>query len=134
MSWHWKSLFVTGVLLATASHAWAQTANPPGDGEELPKAELRFDDYEAKLNAILKTRRDEEKQFVSEVVDGIEQGTIPEKLVETSFKWVGNKRPDTNYPFIYFERVLRLQAKKINVQIPEFDYSIYRQQPAGRRR
>lgn len=88
--------------------------------------------YERQLNAILKTRRDEEKKFVHEVVVKVREGKIPAKLVNTSFDWVRKKRPTTNYPFIYFERVLRLQADRLKIgdEVPDFDFSIY-QKPVG---
>ena len=87
----------------------------------------QFEEYERQLNAILKTRRDEEKEFVAQVVAQVRIGKTPAKLVQTSYQWVRNKRPDTDYPFIYFEKVLRLQAIAIKVQaeVPAFDYSIY---------
>lgn len=88
---------------------------------------LRFTDYEERLNAILKTRRDEEKKFVNQVLLQVRAGELPEHLVETSYKWVINKRPDTNYPFVFFERVLRLHATALELEIPAFDYSIYDQ-------
>lgn len=105
---------------------WLLAVATPAAAQEV---ELRFKDYEQRLNALLKTRRDEEKSFVQEVVAKIRSGAIPERLVETSYKWVLNKRPNTNYPFIYFERVLRIQAKRIRLepQIPAFDYDIYNQ-------
>lgn len=84
-------------------------------------------EYERQLNAMLKTRRDEEKEFVGLVVNQIRLGRIPSKLVSTSFEWVRNKRPTTKYPFVYFERVLRLQADRLGLasEIPPFDFSIY---------
>lgn len=87
---------------------------------------LRFERYEEKINALLKTRRDEEKQFIADLMAKVRTGEIPEPLIETSYKWVLNKKPDTKYPFVYFERVLRLQAEKLQVEIPAFDYEIYR--------
>lgn len=104
------------VMLTSASSAIGQ------------EVELRFEDYEQRLNAILKTRRDEEREFVERVVNKVKDGSIPERLVETSFKWVQNKRPNTNYPFVYFERVLRIQAKRLELErhIPAFDYDIYK--------
>ena len=98
------------------------------DAAELSSAaRAQFIEFERQLNAILKTRRDEEKEFVGQVVNQIRLGLIPSKLVTTSFKWVRNKRPTTKYPFIYFERVLRLQGKRLGLadEIPPFDFSIY---------
>ncbi len=87
---------------------------------------LRFLDYEIRLNAILKTRRDEEKKFISDVLTMVREGNLPEPLVEQSYKWVLNKRPGTKYPFVYFEQVLRLRAEQAGLEIPAFDYEIYR--------
>lgn len=87
--------------------------------------DTRFSDYEARLNAILKTRHNEEKQFVTGVLAMVRAGTLPERLIETSYKWVMNKRPDTNYPFVYFEKVLRVQASILEIELPAFDYEIY---------
>jgi hypothetical protein len=99
--------------------------------EEFSSAQ--FTEYERQLNAILKTRRDEEKEFVGKIVDLVRLGRIPSRLVSTSYQWVHQKRPDTNYPFIYFEKVLRIQAKALNLEkeIPAFDFSIYKS--AGQR-
>jgi hypothetical protein len=105
------------------------TAQEPSSDDEV---ELRFQDYEAKIQALLKTRLPEEKAFVSAVMAKVRAGEIPEKMVETSFKWVLNKHPDTNYPFVYFERVLRIQGEKAEIEIPVFDYEVYRQR-LGRR-
>lgn len=96
----------------------------------------RFLQYEQKLNAILKTRRDEERKFVKDIVLNVRAGKMPSKLIQTSFKWVQNKRPKTNFPFIYFERVLRLQASRAGIPtaVPAFDFGIYREFDNGVRR
>jgi hypothetical protein len=93
----------------------------------------QFAEYERQLNALLKTRADEEKQFVSLVVTQVRLGRIPSRLVSTSYQWGRKNRPATNYPFIYFEKVIRIQAKalKLEDEIPPFDYSIYKS--AGQR-
>ena len=92
-----------------------------------------IEDYELKLNAILKTRTDQEKLFVAQLVGNMQQGTVPIKLVSTSYTWVQKNRPLSNYPFIYFEKVLRLQADRIGVAeaIPPFDFEEFRS--AGQR-
>ena len=89
-----------------------------------------FDDldlvaYEKQVNAILKTRLPAEKRFVTELMAEIAKKEIPRSLVDTSFKWVLNRRPNTNYPFVYFERVIRLQGKRLGYKIPPFDYKVY---------
>lgn len=86
----------------------------------------RLQEYERQLNAVLKTRRDEERQFLSDLVGQVGAGTVPTELVQTSFKWVRKKRPDTPFPFLYFERVLRILATQQGVEanIPAFDDSV----------
>ena len=106
---------------------------PPviGNGDDfLPESftNAQFVEYERKLNALLKTRADEEKKFVNQIVMQVKLGKIPSRLVSTSYQWGRTKRPNTNYPFIYFEKVIRIQAKamKLEKEIPPFDYSIYK--------
>ena len=43
-----------------------------------------IEQYELKLNAILKTRTDQEKLFIAQLVDNMQQGTVPIKLVSTA--------------------------------------------------
>lgn len=128
------------VLLVGATLLTAQSGNlqaqelgaTSAEATSEDEVELRFRDYEAKIQAILKTRLTEEKAFVTLVMEKVRAGEIPEKMVETSYKWVLNKHPDTNYPFVYFERVLRIQGDKAGIEIPPFDYEVYRQR-LGRR-
>jgi len=130
----WLSLLILAASFGDlASNVQAQevttTSSETADEDDV---ELRFRDYEAKIQALLKTRLNEEKAFVTLVMEKVRAGEIPEKMVETSYKWVLNKHPDTNYPFIYFERVLRIQGDKVGIEIPPFDYEVYRQR-LGRR-
>lgn len=92
-----------------------------------------FQQYEEQLNAILKTRRDEEKAFVGAIVEQIRLGNLTTRLVNTSFKWVRTKRAHVNYPFVYFERVLRLLAQKQGIAdvIPPFDKDLYNRLPTS---
>jgi hypothetical protein len=94
---------------------------------ELFTTDEQFELYESQLNAILKTRRDEEKLFVKKIVEQLKLKRLSSKLVNTSFDWARHKRPGTKYPFVYFERVLRFQATRLGIgdRIPPFDYEIY---------
>jgi hypothetical protein len=115
--------FVAVCLGFGIPNAKAQTFTPENF------TDTRFLQYEQQLNAILKTRRDEERKFISDLVKNVREGKLPSKLIQTSFKWVQKKRPKTNFPFIYFEKVLRIQATKAGIPgtIPPYDFSIYRQ-------
>lgn len=106
------------------------TTGSSGSPEVSSALSAQLVEYERQLNALLLTRRTEEKEFVGKVVDQIRVGAIPSKLVTTSFEWVRNKRPGTKYPFVYFEKVLRLQATRIGLgsEIPPFDFSIFSQE------
>jgi hypothetical protein len=127
------ALMVAAAILCQTGKLRAQElSTTAADATSEDEVELRFRDYEAKIQAIVKTRLNEEKAFVSSVMEKVRAGEIPEKMVETSYKWVLNKHPDSNYPFVYFERVLRIQGDKAGIEIPPFDYEVYRQR-LGRR-
>jgi hypothetical protein len=128
----WALLVLAGLFVGQPGEGWAQEVTTTSAAASDDEVELRFRDYEAKIQALLKTRLNEEKAFVSLVMEKVRAGEIPEKMVETSYKWVLNKHPDTNYPFVYFERVLRIQGDKAGIEIPPFDYEVYRQR-LGRR-
>lgn len=120
------------VTAADAGDILGLAAASQTDGPEDSSAvSNQFIEFERQLNAMLKTRRDEEREFVGLVVNQIRVGELPSKLVTTSFEWVRNKRPSTKYPFVYFERVLRLQAERLGLesQIPPFNYAVYSQLP-----
>ncbi len=118
------------LVLALACGTTSAQINGPGSFEPGNKfSDAQWKLYERQLNALLKTRRDEEKEYVNEVVENVKSGLIPYKLVATSYGWVRNKRPDTKYPFVFFEQVLRIQGKKAKLPkgaVPKFDYRVYR--------
>ncbi len=91
-----------------------------------------FQKYEAQLQAVLKTRFAQEKDFVAEVVLFVQEEKIPKNLVDSAWLWVRQNRPFTNHPFVYFERVLRLLGQRADVPIPPFDPSIYNNRTAQR--
>lgn len=127
--------FCSVLLICQACKGQAFDTEAASRGTFSPErfTQQRFDQYEQQLNAVLKTRREEERLFVSQVVARVRTGQIPSRMVQTSFQWVYKKRPRTNFPFIYFERVLRLQADRADlaVQIPPFDFDIYRDIDTG---
>lgn len=84
-----------------------------------------WEQYNRQLQAVLKTRRVEEQEFVARVVLLVQQEDIPKNLVDSAWLWVRSKRAGTRYPFIYFERVLRLQGEKVGVAIPPFNRNVY---------
>ena len=102
-------------------------------GQESIEAITDMDKYETEINAILKTRLQEEKDYVSKIVELVKKGDIPRELVDKSVLWVRAKRPYTNRGFVYFEQVLFRLGEKVKIEIPRFDYSVYQMSIPGRR-
>ena len=129
------------LLLLTVASALMTAAFLPVTAQDLTKqeqevvamdiAELRqlltegFRQYETQLQAVLRTRFPEEQQFVGSIVYLVQTEKIPKNIVDSAWLWVRKNRPTTNYPFVYFERVLRLEAEKLKLEIPEFDRELY---------
>jgi hypothetical protein len=87
--------------------------------------QLSLVNLDKQLNAILKTRLPEEKQYVASVVNLVGENKIPLSMVNSSFKWVLNRRPYVKNRFVYFVRVLQFQGKRDKIQIPKFDFGVY---------
>jgi hypothetical protein len=125
----WLKSVRSTIAIAVIFSAFALPSSTSFGQDFLPEKFTREQtiEYERQLNALLKTTREEEKQFVAAVILQIRAGKLPSKLVSTSYHWIQKKRPGTNYPFIYFERVLRLQAKAIRLEkeVPPFDFAVY---------
>ena len=71
-------------------------------------------DLKTTLEKGLRCRRPEEFAFVEREVQLVDDGTLPEVLVRTTFGYARKKRP---YPFPYFERILKLRAEQIGVTL-----------------
>lgn len=90
----------------------------------------RVPTLEDRLNFGLKTRRPTEKTFIRQVVALVDAGTLDQKVVDESFFWVRRemekkKKGDPTarkhvlkYPFIFFQRIVKLNAKRAGVTIP----------------
>ena len=93
--------------------------------ELLKQLDETWGKYEKQLQAVVEARLIEEREFVAQVTLLIQKDQLPKKLVDSSWLWVRSKRPGTNSPFVYFERVLRLRAQKAGFKVPPFDDRIY---------
>jgi hypothetical protein len=96
----------TLLALLPAALAW-----PGGVGRGDTDSKL---DLQETLEKGLKARRRQEFQFIGRVVNLVESGELPEKMVQSTFLWARRKR---EHPMQYFERALRVQAAKIGVRI-----------------
>lgn len=133
MAWAWLPIAMALFLFPQTGDAQISRGSPAisefGSYDVTKFTPKQFELYEAQLNALLKTRREEEKEYVHEVVERVRTGLLPPKLVATSYGWVRNRRPLTKYPFVFFEQVLRRQGDRENLPegaIPPFDYDVYR--------
>ncbi len=64
----------------------------------------------------LRLRRPNEFAYAERVATLVQQGQLPLKVVQGSFNYA-RRRDHRRYPFVYFQRVLDLRAKKIGVTI-----------------
>lgn len=94
-------------LLAAGAPSPLRAAEPPVPRESTNLAE--------RLKAGLKARLPEEFAYADRVAALVEQGVLPEKLVDTAFAWARKKGVD--YPFPYFRRVLEIQAALVGIKI-----------------
>lgn len=88
----------------------------------VPQENPRIADLRDRLVSGLKVRTTAERQFVEQVLQRAENNTIPLELVDSAFLWVRSNKADHDYPFFYFERVLRIRGKRAGVSIPPFKY------------
>lgn len=63
----------------------------------------------------LKARRPQEFAWIEMVVNMVDAGELPSKLVTVSFNW---SRKQGKYPYQYFVRALRILAARQGIDIP----------------
>lgn len=99
---------VLPLLLSFDRVVRAAAPRPPGQGSKTKPT------LQERLEKGLKARRPEEFQFIKNVVALVEAGTLPVKLVDSSFHWARRQR---RRPFQYFERALIVLAGKKGIKI-----------------
>lgn len=72
----------------------------------------------------LQPRLPEERKFVADVIQLVEQGQLPEAVVNEAF-FYSIKRYGGPMPFPYFERILRIQGERMKAPVPAFDRAVY---------
>ncbi len=76
--------------------------------------------FRERLIAGLQVRRPSEFAFIDAVIDTVDRGELPQRLVDRFFFWA-RSRPATSLatarPIIYFEQGLTIQAKKLKIVI-----------------
>ena len=70
---------------------------------------------EDRLKTGLRARRPQEVAFIKDVVQLVQRGELPGKLVDSAYLWA--IRHQTKYPFPAYERALRIQADRIGIDL-----------------
>lgn len=71
--------------------------------------------FRQQLEQGLYARRPEEFAFIARVVRMVEENQLSRQLVDSTFQWARKKRP---YPYVYFERGLKVRAARLGVPVP----------------
>ena len=80
--------------------------------------EKREPTLQERLTLGLQARRPSELEFVEAVVDTVERGTLPEKVVNRMFFWARNRTKGSGQrPIIYFQAGLIRVADQMKVTI-----------------
>jgi hypothetical protein len=62
----------------------------------------------------LLARTPDERAFVSKVVALVNDGTLPQSLVQSTFLWARYKKP---YPMPFFQQALKLRAQAVGIRL-----------------
>jgi hypothetical protein len=71
-------------------------------------------DLKTTLEKGLRARRPVEFAFIAQVMELVDDGTLPRSVVESTFLWARKKRP---YPYPFFEQGLKERAKKLGISL-----------------
>ena len=99
---------VAAVVVLTHAAAGTASAAPPRVAPNGP-------DLKAMLETGLRPQLPQEFAFVAYVVARVQQGTLPQSLVESTFLWARDQKQP--YPFPYFERGLKVRARKLGITL-----------------
>lgn len=102
------------VLIVLAFGLAVTAAEPPSPPVDTPGSNAATVDLRTTLQKGLKARRPEEFEFINQVIALVDAKVLPITMVQSTFIWA-RRVPRTPMP--YFERALRLRAKRIGVVI-----------------
>lgn len=86
-------------------------ADPPV--ARVPAARDTEQSLETRLKNGLQPRLPSETRFMTAVVDHVNTGRLPQKLVDSTYLWALQR--DRRHPFASFEKALRIQAARLGV-------------------
>lgn len=104
---------LAAAAIAAVALLLGSAATPRATADE-PTLSRANADLKSVLEKGLKARRPEEFAFVRRVVERVEDGSVPVSLVKSTFLWARQRQP---YPVVYFERAMRVRAKKLGITL-----------------
>lgn len=110
---HWQLAFAGLAALALWMALPGLNRAAEDNGSKATSGATVVTDLKTTLEKGLRCRRPVEFEFVNKVCNLVEQGTLPKKLVLTTFDWA-RKKPD-HYQATYFMFAMKERAKKLGV-------------------
>lgn len=114
--------FLWAIAIAFAWNHWTTLPACAQSGFTVPPA---FDgggvvglDLETQLQKGLKARRPVEFQYISEIVELVEKGELPRKLVVTTYLAAQQRR---RHPLQWFQLALEARARGLDVELPNLN-------------
>ena len=113
---------VAGLIVTTAVSAQQPVKQTPIQASDKSDSEGRQVSLFDQLRVGLKAKTADDIAFLQLVVQKVNAGVLPRKMVDATFLWARNRyklRP-TNHrlrPIVYFKPALQAQAKKIGVAL-----------------
>ncbi|MCE9605839.1 MAG: hypothetical protein K8U03_13165 [Planctomycetia bacterium] len=106
-----RCALLSAVVLSGFAHAARLIAEPPTLGKGLSPSFT----FKQQLEKGLKARRPSDFTFIQTVVANIDNGSIPQKMVNETFDYARSQ--SSHYPFIYFQFAIRKRAAKLGVTL-----------------
>jgi len=110
-----------GILLLGSIHLPARGDSPEvSEGVETVSSVVlvvEVGDLKDQLEKGLKARRPTDFAFIAKVISLVKMNKLPLPVVKAVFQWARERGAKTNYPFPYFERALKIRAKKLGIII-----------------
>lgn len=113
MKTKWISITAIFAICILSNIVHAQLTAP----RDLSGTPQRISKLEEQLINGLKATRVDQQTFIKNVSTQVNQRRLDRRLVNAIYVWARKRQP--LYPFPYFERGLRIEAKKRNVILPQ---------------
>ncbi len=115
------------MLLAVARTGAAIDSTPSGTPAQVSGGQKGIVRLEDQLVAGLRATRPDQRAFLRKIAEHVEKGAMDKVRVNAIFDW--SRKVNPKYPFPYFERAMRFDAKKTGLDLPDVMLVV---QPLGR--